>query len=181
MYVWIRLLRVAATRGRRGPYRMGDEGRLSFRCLPTDIDTNVHLNNARYMMLADMGRIDIFLRSGLVRAARERGWAPLLGGLQVAYVREIGLWKRFDVVSTIETWEGTQVLGQHRFVLEDGRTAAIIMTTGGIYDFRARRFVPIDEVVRTIGHETPPRPPNAEERSFMASHEGLRSRAKSPA
>lgn len=180
MYVWMRLLRVAATRGRRGPYQMGDEGRLSFRCLPTDIDTNIHLNNARYMMLADMGRIDIFLRSGLVSAARKRGWAPLLGGLQVAYVREIGLWKRFEVVSTIETWEGMQVLGQHRFVLEDGRTAAIVMTTGGIYDFGNRRFVPFDEVVRTIGHETPPRPPSAEERSFMASHGGLRLRAKSP-
>ena len=62
MYVWMRLLRVAATHKSRGVYRLGDESKLSFRCLPTDIDMNIHLNNARYMMLADMGRIDIFLR-----------------------------------------------------------------------------------------------------------------------
>lgn len=178
MYVWMRLLRVAATRKSRGVYRLGDESTLSFRCLPTDIDMNIHLNNARYMMLADMGRIDIFLRSGLVAAARKRGWAPLLGGLQTAYVREVRLWQRFEVVSTIETWEDTQIIGQHRFVLDDGRVAAMVLTTGGVYDKRGKRFVPVDELMRTLGHDGAPRAPNAEEKAFIASHQGLRARAK---
>ena len=60
MYVWGRLLRVALIGRRRGPFREGDESSLWFRCLPTDIDPNLHLNNAHYMMLADMGRLDIF-------------------------------------------------------------------------------------------------------------------------
>ena len=55
---------------------MGDESRLTFRCLPTDIDFNLHMNNARYMMLADVGRIDIFMRAGFsglpARAAGRR-------------------------------------------------------------------------------------------------------------
>ncbi|TIX02762.1 MAG: thioesterase, partial [Mesorhizobium sp.] len=83
------------------PYLVGGESRLVFRCLPTDIDFNNHLNNARYMMLADLGRIDIFLRAGLIALARRNGWAPMIGGLQVAYVREIRLWRRFEVVSSI--------------------------------------------------------------------------------
>lgn len=178
MYVWGRLARMVATARSRGRYRMGDESRLSFRCLPTDVDTNFHLNNARYMMLADVGRIDIFLRAGLIRLAREHRWAPMMGGLQAVYVREIRLWKRFEVVSTVETWEDTQVIGRHRFVLEDGQTAALVMTTAGIYDFSARRFVPIDEVVGLLGRELAPRPPTDEERIFMASHTGLRALAK---
>ena len=68
MYVWGRLAWMAATARRRGPFRFGEESRLSFRCLPHDIDRNVHLNNARYMMLADVGRIDIFHRAGVRRA-----------------------------------------------------------------------------------------------------------------
>lgn len=178
MYVWMRLLRLTLTRRRRGPYRPGEEGRLAFRCLPTDLDMNLHLNNARYMMLADMGRIDIFLRSGLVAVARRRGWAPMLGGLQSVYMREIRLWQRFEVVSGIETWEGTQIVGRHRFVLGDGRTAAVILTTGGVYDRRQRRFVPIDEVMAALGRGDAPRPLDAEERCFLASHRGLRARAK---
>jgi hypothetical protein len=51
MYVWGRMARAALTQRRRGPYHLGEESRLSFRCLPTDIDPNLHLNNARYMML----------------------------------------------------------------------------------------------------------------------------------
>ncbi len=85
MYVWLRLARTALTARRRGRYRMGERSSLSFRCLPTDIDTNVHLNNARYMMLADIGRIDIFLRAGLLGVARKNGWAPIMGGLMIQH------------------------------------------------------------------------------------------------
>ena len=178
MYVWARLARMALTAKSRGPYRMGDESRLTFRCLPTDIDSNLHLNNARYMMLADVGRIDIFYRAGLIGLARKQGWAPMMGGLQAVYVREIKLLKRFDVVSTVETWEDTQVIGRHRFVLEDGQTAALVMTTAGVYDFGNRRFVPIDDIVGRLGSDARPRPPSDEERIFMASHAGLRRLAK---
>ena len=167
-----------ATAKSRGPYRMGDESRLTFRCLPTDIDSNLHLNNARYMMLADVGRIDIFARAGLIGLARKNGWAPMMGGLQSVYAREIKLWRKFEVVSTVETWEDTQVIGRHRFVLEDGRTAALVMTTAGVYDFKARRFVMIDDIVAQLGVGIAPRPPSEEERIFMASHTGLRRLAK---
>ncbi|MCT8989340.1 thioesterase family protein [Chelativorans sp. SCAU2101] len=179
MYVWFRLLRVAATRNRRGPFQIGGESRLSFRCLPTDVDMNLHLNNARYMMLADLGRMDIFFRCGLMRLARKRGWAPLLGGLQTAFVREIRLWQRFEIVSTIETWAGTNVIGRHRFLLDDGTTAAIILTTAGVYDFRNRGFLKMEEVMAEIGHTAPPpREPSEEERAFTAVHRDLRRIAK---
>lgn len=178
MYVWARMIRMVATARRRGPYRYGEESRFTFRCLPSDIDINMHLNNARYMMLADVGRIDIFLRAGLLNVARQKGWAPMMGGVQATYVREIRLWKRFEVISSIETWEDRQVVGKHRFVLEDGRTAAVILTTAGVYDRRNRRFVAIDEVVAALGRRINPRPPDEAERAFMISHANLRTLAR---
>lgn len=179
MYVWLRFARMAATTGKRGPYRPGGASVLSFRCLPTDIDFNMHLNNARYLMLADLGRVDIFFRSGLFALMRRRNWAPMLGGVQTAFVREVRLWQRFDVVSSIETWEGTQVIGKHRFVHEDGQVAALILTTAGVYDRSAKRFVPMDEVIAALGREArTPRPPSDAEAAFMASHSGLRAEAK---
>ena len=78
MYVWARLFRTVLTARSRGRYRLGEESRLTFRCLPSDIDSNLHLNNARYMMLADIGRIDIFMRGGLLALARKNGWAPMM-------------------------------------------------------------------------------------------------------
>jgi acyl-CoA thioesterase FadM len=178
MYVWARLARMALTTRSRGKFELGDRSRLAFRCLPTDIDINLHLNNARYMMLADVGRIDIFLRAGLIAKARQNGWAPMLGGLQIVFVREIRLWRRFEVVSTIETWEGTQVIGRHEFVLDGGETAAVILTTAGLYDRGRRRFVEITELLAALGYNASPRTPTQAERAFMASHAGLRALAK---
>lgn len=178
MYVWARFTRMALTTKSRGPWQPGGESRLSFRCLPTDIDFNWHLNNARYLMLADVGRVDIFFRSGLFALMRRNNWAPMLGGVQTVFVREIRLWQRFDVVSTIETWEGSQIIGRHRFVHENGETAALVMTTAGVYDRSSRRFVHSDDVIRSLGLEVTRREPIEAERIFMASHAGLRVLAK---
>lgn len=178
MYVWARFARMALTAKSRGAYRVGDESRLTFRCLPTDIDFNIHLNNARYMMLADLGRLDIFNRAGVVSLVRKRGWAMVLGGLQAVYMREIKLWRRFEVVSSIDAWDGPQVLGAHRFVLENGETAALVKTTAGVYDRKGRRFVDIQELVNALGYDASPRALTEAEKAFMASHQGLRAAAK---
>jgi acyl-CoA thioesterase FadM len=178
MYVWFRLARMIATAKRRGPYRMSEASRLSFRCLPSDIDPNMHMNNARYLVIADVGRIDLFIRSRLWDLRRERGWQPLMGGVQTAFTREIRLWKRFDLVSSFETWEGREILGLHRFVLEGGETAAVTMTTAGVYDSRNRRFVEIDDVVAALGAKVERRPPTQAQRAFMTSHAALRGLAK---
>ncbi|MBX3583631.1 MAG: thioesterase family protein [Rhizobiaceae bacterium] len=178
MYVWLRFARMAATTKSRGSYTPGEESSLSFRCLPTDIDFNWHLNNARYLMLADVGRIDLFFRSGLFALMRRNNWAPMLGGVQTAFVREVRLWQRFEVVSTIETWDGTQVLGQHRFVHENGEVAALVLTTAGVYDRAGRRFVPMGDVLRELGYDAVARAPSEAEKKFMTSHAGLRSLAR---
>lgn len=179
MYVWLRFARMAATAKGRGPYVPGTPSRLSFRCLPADIDFNGHLNNARYLMLADLGRIDIFFRSGLFALMRRRNWAPMLGGVQTAFVREVRLWQRFDVVSSIEGWDGTQVIGRHEFIHQNGEVAALVLTTAGVYDRTARRFLDMAEVIREMGYDAKTaRPPNETEKAFIASHAGLRAAAK---
>lgn len=178
MYVWARLIRVMATASSRGRYRPGDESRLAFRCLPSDVDPNLHLNNARYLMLADLGRMDLFVRSGLMRLRRERGWLPMMGGVEAAYLREIRLWRRFEIVSSFAAWSGTQIVGQHRFILDDGTPAATVLTTAGVYDRAGRKFVPFDEVVSALGFPLVSPPMSEAERSFLATHALLRNEAR---
>lgn len=179
MYTWFRFIHMLATAKSRGPYRAGDETRFSFRCLPSDIDFNGHMNNARYLALADVGRIDIFARSGMLKLRKERGWTPMMGGVQINFLREIRLWRKFDVITSIETWDDRQVIGKHVFVLDDGQVSAVAYTTAGLYDQPNRRFIPFDEVMATIGIETSRREPTEAERVFMASHALLRASAKS--
>lgn len=174
MYPWFRIINIIRKTRRQDDFKPGQESRLSMRCLPGDIDTNLHINNGRYLTLADVGRFQQFRQSGIWGIAMKNGWAPMLGGVQVAFTREIRLWQRFELRSSIETWEDTQVLGRHRFILPDGRIAAVLMTTGGIYDKKAGRFVLVDEAFAALGRDFHPRPPNEEERAFMRSHGNLR-------
>lgn len=178
MYVWGRMAKMIATRKGRGDFKPGDISRLAFRCLPTDIDPNMHMNNARYPMIADVGRYDIFIRGGFMRLKAQRNWAPMMGGIQCAFLREIRLWKRFELISSMDCWDGTQILGRHRFVLENGQTACEILSTAGVYDLNARRFVTVDEVAEALGVSATSRPPTEAERAFMASHQALREAGK---
>jgi acyl-CoA thioesterase FadM len=179
MYVWARLARVVATANRRGPLPTPEsESRLAFRCLPTDIDPNIHLNNARYMMLADLGRFDLLIRSGLLAVARRNDWAPIMGGVQAVYSRQIKLWQKFHVISSFETWTGTQFVGRHRFELDDGRTAAMVLTTAGIYDRTRRCFIPAEDLAAELGIKKMPRGPDSFEQYYLNSHNLIRSAIK---
>ena len=74
----------------------------------------------------------MLLLAGLIALARRNGWAPMIGGLQVAYVREIRLWRRFEVVSSIETWEGNDTVtigaGNDNANLGSGDDRAIVQS-----------------------------------------------------
>jgi len=175
MYIWLRLARMMATAKGRGPARLGDVTRNGFRCHLGDIDNYGHMNNARYPTIADIGRIELFIRTGMWGLARQRNWWPMMGGVHTAFIREIKLWKRFDVLSSFETWEDRQLLGLHRFVFEDGSTAAVVRTSIGVYDYTNRTFRRIDEVAGALGVPERPRPPNEGELSFLASQASLRS------
>ena len=46
---------------------------LWFTVLPNDLDTNLHMNNGRYLTIMDLGRTDALVRSEIGRAScRER-------------------------------------------------------------------------------------------------------------
>jgi len=163
----------------KGPARFGDETRHSFRCWPTDIDNYMHMNNSRYSTIADVGRIELFQRSGMWDLGKTRNWWPMMGGGQTAFIKEIKLWHRFELVSSMETWEDRQILGLHRFLLEDGSVAAIVRTSIGVFDYTNRRYVPIDEVAQAIGTRSKPREPDEGEREFLRSNAALRAMARS--
>ncbi len=179
MYVWARFLRVVATTPIRGKTkRPTDESRLTFRCLPFDIDPNIHLNNARYLMLADLGRFDLFIRTGIWDAARENNWVPMMGGVQAVYVRQIKLWRKFHLISSFDTWSGTQVVGRHRFELDDGRTAATLLTTAGFFDRGARKFVTTETMAKALGVSDTARDPDKVESAYLNSHGLIRADIK---
>ena len=105
MNLWVRLIGLLLFRNRR---RVGllATTRVRFRVWPTDLDLNGHINNGRYLMLADLGRIDWFLRTGVMQVALRRRALPVVGDALAKFRRELRLFQSFEIYSRLLGWDG---------------------------------------------------------------------------
>jgi acyl-CoA thioesterase FadM len=57
--------------------------------MPWDIDTNGHLTNSRYLSFMDLGRLDLFVYSGLWKRDWTHSIFPILQSVEISYIRSI--------------------------------------------------------------------------------------------
>ncbi|MGE0788369.1 MAG: thioesterase family protein [Sandaracinaceae bacterium] len=111
--------------------------RLERRVRISEIDTNLHMNQAAYLRVAELGRLDWVIRSGALKAWRERELRPVVAEQRVVYRRELKPGQRY----TIETravridgrlfwFEGYLLVGDRVHARVD--TALITIGSGGV-------------------------------------------------
>lgn len=127
-----------------------EESVLHFRVLPNDIDFNLHLNDGRYVSFMGLGRAHLLTRTGVLRKALARRWAPVVGGVIVRYRREIRTFERFTLRSRIIGWDEKWIYVEHRLEVR-GSLRAIAYARGVL---RSREgAVPTAVVMRLAGLE----------------------------
>jgi acyl-CoA thioesterase FadM len=177
MNLWFRvfwLLLTTAFRARiDAPFGVS---RLGFRIWPLDIDTNLHLNNGRYLSIADLGRTDLLLRSGLWRAVLREGLLPMLSGASIRFRRELKPFQAFTLETRIVFWRGTSFVMEHRFLTKNDEIAAIALVRGGLYARKLKTFVPAQRLVELVGYNGPAPEGDAGIEAFLAAEEGLKLR-----
>lgn len=125
--------------------------------LPTDLDANLHMNNGRYLSIMDLGRLDLTVRNGLLRATLGRGWRPVVGSIVIRYRRSLDPLQRYDLRTRAVCWDEKWIYLEQRFE-RDGELAAIglvkalFIGKGGT--------VPTRDVFATVGFagDSPPMP-----------------------
>lgn len=155
--------------------------RLEMRVLPTDLDTNGHMNNGRYFTLMDLGRMDLILRSGLWRPVWKHRWMPVLSAAKMRFRRELRLFRRFALESRLVWWDETRFVMEQRFIAKnrDGEemVMALALLLGGLYDRKARRFVPVADLLHIMGTDTPSPEPTEAIRAFLDAEDALKNDA----
>ena len=111
----------ARRRSRLGPL---DESVITLRVLPTDLDANMHMNNGRYLSIMDLGRFDLTVRNGLLRATLRRGWRPVVGSVVIRFRRSLDPFQRYDLRTRPVCWDEKWIYLEQRFERE-GELAAI--------------------------------------------------------
>ncbi len=102
----------------REPLPLGKgQSRLVLRVLPNDLDVNLHMNNGRYLTMCDLSRIDLFIRSGLLRTMLKRKWIPLIAEHTMIYKKPLGLFQRFEMVLEVTHWDEKYFYMKHTFLV----------------------------------------------------------------
>jgi acyl-CoA thioesterase FadM len=109
---------------KRGTTRMKETHTVVFRVLPNDLDTNMHMNNGRYLTLMDLGRVDMMLRAGLMAAILREKWMPVIAGVSMVYRRSLGPFERFTLHTRLIGWDERWVYMEQTFLNAKGELSA---------------------------------------------------------
>ncbi|EPY01652.1 thioesterase family protein [Magnetospirillum fulvum] len=127
MNLWFRLLAVLVASLFRPRLALTDSSVLRFRVWPHDLDINIHMNNARYLALMDLGRLDMILRGTLWRTVLRERWQPVLAGSVVRYRRPLRPFQRFSLTSRLIAWDERWLYMEHRVETAEGLSCQALM------------------------------------------------------
>jgi acyl-CoA thioesterase FadM len=119
MYPWLRLISVGASALKQSRIDLFEPTRVNLRVWPDDIDGNLHVNNGRYLTLADLGRVTWFLRSGVLSQARRFHAIPLIADSIAKFRRDLKLLQTFTIETRLAGWERRCIFLEHRFLVDE--------------------------------------------------------------
>lgn len=130
MNLYFRLAAIIIAAFFRGRIGIAEASRVSSRVWPFDLDLNLHMTNSRYQALADLGRVDLILRTGAWRAIWRGRMAVVLGGCTIRFRRALHPFERFTVSSEILGWDERWVYVRQIFTGRAGPACFAIMRAG---------------------------------------------------
>ena len=129
MFPWLRLARVGFGLISDSKVDLLATTRVRFRVWPNDLDFNGHVNNGRYLALADIGRIHWFVRTGVLRVARRYKAFPIIGDAIAKFRRDLQAVPELRDSHALNRL-GSQVgISRHRFVRND-RVVGVVAIRG---------------------------------------------------
>jgi acyl-CoA thioesterase FadM len=129
MFPWLRLIKVGTRLIGAPRMPLLDTSRVRLRAWPNDLDINLHVNNGRYLALADLGRFDWFIRTGVFQLARQHNAVPVVGDAIAKFRREVKAWQQFEIHTRMLGWDERWGFLEHRFI-RDGRAVGVVGVRG---------------------------------------------------
>lgn len=118
-----RVLWTVLTARRRGRVSTGDVAVLPLRVLPNDIDFAGHMNNGVYFTMADLGRIDLAVRSGWIRPQVRHRVSPVVMQETMTFRTSLKPLQAFEMHTHLAGWDRISIFYEQRFVV-DGQVCA---------------------------------------------------------
>jgi acyl-CoA thioesterase FadM len=134
---------------RRPALSITDTAVLNLRVRLTDIDVLRHMNNGVYLSVADLGRFDLLIRSGVWRIFQERGWYPVVANATISYRKSLDLGARYQLQTRMIGIDDRAVFMEQRFVVDGDIHARLFLR--GRFLKRSGGTVNADEISAATG------------------------------
>lgn len=113
------------------------ESRLTLRTLPNDLDLNLHMNNGRYLTICDLNRVDLFIRTGMLKVMLKKKWMPMIADHTMTYKKPLKMLERFHVSLAVTHWDEKFFYMTHTFtsgdrVVAEGTSKGVIRSREGV-------------------------------------------------
>jgi acyl-CoA thioesterase FadM len=116
VFPWLRLIRVGLSLIGAPRVDLLAATRVRLRVWPNDLDLNIHVNNGRYLALADIGRMHWFVSTGVLAIARQQKVFPVVGDAIAKFRRDLKLGQSFEIHTRLMGWNHKWGFLEHRFV-----------------------------------------------------------------
>lgn len=125
----------------------------SYRIHLPDLDFNMHVNNARYLAIMDLGRFDLLLRAGIFWKFTFDGYFPVVGSESIRFRKSLHLFEKFDLITQIECWDDKDLYISHKIYRGDDFVAEGYVK--GRFKRRGQGSVSTKELFELLGEEYP--------------------------
>jgi acyl-CoA thioesterase FadM len=155
-FIWT-ILCALYRRAKYGPVGIFDEVSYNFRCLPTDLDVNMHLTNSRYASFMDIARITMMISNGAWPRIRAAKLFPVLGSNAMRFRRAVGPFQSFQVTAQTIGWDHKFIYIGHKLIV-NGDVAAIAIAKAAFIGPQGR--IDTYDLIKIMGYEGPALPPS---------------------
>jgi acyl-CoA thioester hydrolase len=125
------------------------------------MDFNAHMANTAYLDLAADVRMAFFAEHGFPPSEfRRLAIGPVIRKDELEYRREVGLHDSITVTYALLAMspDAARFVVENEFLLADGELAAVVRSTGGWLDLRARKLVAPPAALRDAFSQVPHAP-----------------------
>jgi acyl-CoA thioesterase FadM len=129
--------------------------RIPFVVLPADLDICRHMNNGRYFSIMDLGRVDMFVRSGLLDAIKRAGYSVTIAAETASFRRPLAVFQKFTLETRILGWDEKALFIEQRFLRASHKKSSPDLVASGVVRARlvSNEGVPSTEFIRNLGSE----------------------------
>ncbi len=113
-----------------------------YRCMPWDLDANIHMNNVKYLKYLERGRVEHMIHTPWLREMTGRGYKALIANTEISYVREIKPFQRFKVETRISSWDEKYIYIEQLFTYRKTVFTAAVIRMAMVHAKTGKRASP---------------------------------------